>query len=117
MEKVAKLIPADVEESQEEFVARLKTVANRKLLRLVAIGEEAEGLGGRDGLIEKIATLKGQAKDAPYRTKLAGLTLPRLLDVYKRLELRARKPKKGHARSPHKGPKNAVAMRWKGRRG
>ena len=79
VEKVAKLIPADVEESQEEFVARLKTVANRKLLRLVAIGEGADKivaeLGPETGTAVKSASLAEAVQTARLIAKPGDIVL------------------------------------------
>ncbi len=91
VEKVAGLLPADTGESQEDFVARLRTVANAKLLRLVAIGEKAAELGGKSGLVDKIAELKNQAKDTDYKVKLAKFSVPKLLDTYQSLSRRIAK--------------------------
>ncbi|MCA9714364.1 MAG: hypothetical protein H6713_06970 [Myxococcales bacterium] len=92
--KIAALLPADPDEEKDEFIARLKTVANAKLLRLVAIGEEAAKLGGREGLAEKIAELKNQAKDEDFKRGLQELPLPRLLDQYQSLARKAKAAKK-----------------------
>lgn len=89
--KVAELLPADADEEKDEFVARLKTVANAKLLRLAAIGDEAAKLGGAEGLIEKIADLKNLAKDDDFKASLKPLPLPKLLDQYKGLARAAKR--------------------------
>ncbi len=94
VEKVAGLLPADEGESKEDFLARLRTVANAKLLRLVAIGEKVAELGGKTGLVDKIAELKNQPKDGDFKAKLAKLSVPRLLDTYQSLNRRAGKNKK-----------------------
>ncbi|MGB1275001.1 MAG: hypothetical protein ACPG77_04560, partial [Nannocystaceae bacterium] len=59
VDKVAGLLSPDEGESKEDFAARLRTVANAKLLHLVAVGEKAAELGGREGIVAKIADLKG----------------------------------------------------------
>lgn len=88
--KVADLIPANDGESREDFIKRLKYVANAKLLRLVEIGEKVKALGGRATLAGKVAELRKQAKDKDYTAKLASLPLPRLLDMFNSLSRKAK---------------------------
>jgi len=94
VDKVAGLLSPDEGESKEDFTARLRTVANAKLLHLVAVGEQAAELGGREGLVDKIADLRSHAKDGDFKAKLAKFSLPKLLDTYNSLSRRARKAKK-----------------------
>ena len=76
------LVDAPDGESDEEFAARLKTVANRKLLHLHAVGEKAKAAGGRDALVAKIAEFRGQAKDTDFVKKLSSFSLAKLLDLH-----------------------------------
>ena len=80
--------PADGE-SADDFRARLRHVANAKLLRLAKIGESIKALGGREAMIAKIAELRGQAKDKDYLGKLATYASPRLLDLHRSLSRKA----------------------------
>ena|SRR5688572_14018930 len=88
--KVVELLTPNDGESKEDFVKRLKYVANAKLLRLVAVGEKVKELGGRAALVSKIAELKQLAKDKDFVAKLGAVPLPRLLDTFQSL---SRKPK------------------------
>ena len=73
------------EESKDELSARLKHVANKKLLHLAEIGEKVKSLGGKDKLVEKIAELRGHIGDNDYVKKLKGFSLSKLLDTYESL--------------------------------
>lgn len=90
VEKLASLVEADEGESADEHKKRLKYVSNSKLLHLVALAENVEKLGGREGMVAKILELKGQTKDHEYSDKLKKLSLGRLVDKTQSL-LRAAK--------------------------
>lgn len=83
--KIADLLSPNEGESREDFVKRLKYVANAKLLRLAAVGEKVKELGGRAALVTKIAELRQQAKDKDFAAMLGKLSLPRLLDTFQSL--------------------------------
>lgn len=83
--KIADLLSPNEGESREDFVKRLKYVANAKLLRLAAVGEKVKELGGRTALVTKIAELRQQAKDKDFAAMLGKLSLPRLLDTFQSL--------------------------------
>lgn len=90
--RVAELLPTSFSgESIEDYKKRLKYVANSKLLRLIKIGEKAKQLGGVQAIVDKIAELKGQAKDKDFKSALAKLALPRLVDLHDSLTRRAKK--------------------------
>lgn len=90
--KVAELLPSSFSgESVEDFKKRLKYVANNKLLRLVEIGEKAKKLGGVQAIVDKIAELKGQAKDKDFKAKLATFSVPSLVDLHQSLTRKAKK--------------------------
>ncbi len=91
LSKVADLIPANDGESREDFIKRLKYVANAKLLRLAEIGEKVKSLGGRSALATKVAELRAQAKDKDFAQKLGKLPLPRLLDMFNALSRKGKK--------------------------
>lgn len=91
VDKVAALVDADPDESEDDHKKRLKLVPNAKLLHLLAIGERAKELGGREGIVGKILELKGQTKDHEYGDKLKRLSLGQLLDTLGSLERAARK--------------------------
>ena len=87
--KVADLLePADGE-SNDEHLERLKGVANAKLLHLLEVAGAIKELGGSDAVAEKIAELKGQAKDEDFVTKLKSWPMGQLLDTYKSLKRKA----------------------------
>ena len=91
VDKVAGLLAPDEGETREDFAAGLRTVANAKLRHLVAIGEKAAELGGRSGLVDKIAELRGHAKDGDFKARLTGFSLPKLIDTYSSLSRKAKK--------------------------
>ena len=82
VDELVGILEPDEGESKEEFAARLKLVANSKLLHLHELGAKVSELGGRDSLAAKVAELEGQAKDEDYVEKLKGFTMGRLLDMY-----------------------------------
>lgn len=86
VETVAGLLEAQEGESAEEFTARLKRVANAKLLHLVQVGEAAKAAGGRDKLVAAVAELQGKAKDKDYVASLSAQSLSALLDQKASLE-------------------------------
>jgi len=78
------------DESDDDAKKRLKYVANRKLLHLLALGERAKELGGRDGMVKTIAELKGQPKDNEYTDFLKRRTLGQLVDQVTALQKAAK---------------------------
>jgi hypothetical protein len=103
--KVAELLPSSFAgESAEDFKKRLKYVANSKLIRLVEIGEKAKKLGGVQAIVDKIAELKGQAKDKDFKAALAKFSLPSLVDLHQSL---TRKTKQGDQPAAAKSEKKA----------
>ena len=93
VDTVVGLLEAQEDESKEEFTARLKRVANAKLLHLVSVGEAAKAAGGRDKLVATIAELQGKTKDKDYVTALGSQSLSSLLDVKTSLERKAKNKK------------------------
>jgi hypothetical protein len=71
-------------EGADDLKARLLRVSNKKLLRLLSASNRVTELGGKDKLVDTIITLKNpkQAKDADFRSKLAGYRITRLLDLH-----------------------------------
>lgn len=99
--KVAELLPsAFAGESAEDFKKRLKYVANSKLIRLVEVGEQAKKLGGVQAIVDKIAELKGQAKDKDFKAALAKFSLPSLVDLHQSLTRKAKKTEAPKAEAP-----------------
>lgn len=93
LSKIADVLAPNEGESRDEFVKRLKYVANAKLLRLLAVGEKVKELGGRAALVAKIGELKKQAKDKDFALMLNKLSLPRLLDTFQSLSRKAKPTK------------------------
>ncbi len=89
VDKVVELLEAENGETKDELKARLRLVANAKLLHLLALGQRAKELGGRDGVVAKVAELRGQAKDADFVAKLKTRTLGQLLDMHASLSRKA----------------------------
>ena len=108
--KVAELISGNDGESREDFIKRIKYVANAKLLRLLAVGEKVKELGGRAALATKIAEFKKQAKDKDFASKLAALPLPRLLDLFQSLDRKAKSAKPAKA-APVKAEDKAAPVK------
>lgn len=103
--RVAELLPSSFAgESAEDFKKRLKYVANSKLIRLVEIGEKAKKLGGVQAIVDKIAELKGQAKDKDFKAALAKFSVPSLVDLHQSL---TRKAKQGDKPAAAKSEKKA----------
>ncbi len=88
--KVLPLIDKLPDESDDECKKRLAHVANRKLLHLLALGEKAKELGGRDGMVKTIAELKGQPKDNEYTDRLKLMSLGQLVDQVSTLKRKAK---------------------------
>jgi hypothetical protein len=110
--RVAELLPsAFAGESAEDFKKRLKYVANSKLLRLIEIGEKAKKLGGVQALVDKIAELKGQAKDKDFKAALAKFSVPSLVDLHQSLTRKGKKAEKTEKPVEAKAPKKAEAKK------
>ncbi len=82
VDELVGILEPDEGESKDEFAARLKLVANAKLLHLHELGAKVTELGGRESLATKVAELQGQAKDEDYVEKLKTFSMGRLLDMY-----------------------------------
>ncbi|MCA9650542.1 MAG: hypothetical protein H6712_16575 [Myxococcales bacterium] len=91
VDKVAALVDREDGESEEDHKKRLKLVPNAKLLHLLAVGEKAKALGGRDGIVARILELKNQSKDHEFGDKLKKTSLGRLIDTLQSLERAAKK--------------------------
>ncbi len=78
-------------ESNDEAVARLKGLSNKKLMRLGAIAKEIADRGGKDKVVAAIGTAVGRAKDSDYLTKLGTFSNGRLMDMLRVSEKRGKK--------------------------
>lgn len=104
VDKVAAVIEPQEGESADEHKRRLRNVPNRKLLHLLALGEKAKELGGREKIVAKILELKKQSKDHEYGDFLKTLSLGQLVDKVGSVERRAsgkakKKPKSQRRRA------------------
>jgi len=83
------------DEDKDELKARLLASSNKKLLRLFEVGSHIrEKFGSVEKLAEAAAGVLGRAKDAPYLTKLKGLTPAKLFDLFSSAEKRGHKKAK-----------------------
>ena len=79
------------DQDPDALAERLKGASNRQLLRLLQVAETVKTkYGSRDKLIESLSTALGKAKDNDYLAKLKTFSLPRLLDMARGVERRAR---------------------------
>lgn len=80
--KVLGILERPEEEEQDAFEARVHTMSNKKLLRLWNANETlAASHGSRAALADKIAKARFPGGNADYAAKIAGYSLPRLLDL------------------------------------
>jgi len=81
------------DDSDEDSVKdRLLKASNQQLLRLAGVVEAVKkAYGSRDQLIAALAKAVNKAKDNDYVAKLGRFSLPRLYDLARSVERRARK--------------------------
>jgi hypothetical protein len=93
-EALAKQIAANIvraDEDADAIAARLRTASNRQLLRLAAASETVKKKwGSREKLIAAIGAAQKKGKDQEFLTKLDTYSLPRLIDLARSVERRAR---------------------------
>jgi hypothetical protein len=79
------------DQDPDALAEQLKGASNKQLLRLLHVAETVKTkYGSRDKLIESLSTALGKAKDNDYLAKLKTFSLPRLLDMARGVERRAR---------------------------
>jgi hypothetical protein len=79
------------DQDPDALAEKLKGASNRQLLRLLQVAETVKTkYGSRDKLIESLSSALGKAKDNDYLAKLKSFSLPRLLDMARGVERRAR---------------------------
>jgi hypothetical protein len=82
---------AGKDEDTDALKERLLTASNKQLLRLASVVDVvSKKYGGREQLVASIGKTLNKAKDADYLAKLETLSLPRLLDLAKSSERRAK---------------------------
>lgn len=90
----------------------LERASNAKLLRLHSVLSAAkERFGSRSKLVDAILQLENRSKDAGFKARLEDYPLPRLLDVHKGAERRAKSRKD----APEKPKAKKVARTRKAR--
>lgn len=78
-------------ESNDEAIARLKGLSNKKLLRLGSVAKEIADRGGKDKVVAAVGTAMGRAKDSDYLAKIGTFSGARLMDMLRVAEKRAKK--------------------------
>lgn len=74
---------------------RLLKASNQQLLKLATVAEAVKKTyGSRDKLVESVVKALNRAKDKDYTAKLASFSLPRLYDLARSAERRARQAAK-----------------------
>lgn len=109
VEAVQKLATSDLWLDRVNSKKGLARVSNQKLLRLQAQLTDAQSrFGSRAKLIDAILELEKRVKDAGYKTRLEGYSLPRLLDQHGSLSKKATASKKAPVK---RAPKPAPAAK------
>jgi hypothetical protein len=86
--KVLDFLDTPEDEEQADFDHRIRTLSNRKLLRLHAAHQRVqENYDSKDDLVEKIATARFPGGNDDYAQKISGFTLPKLLDLARRFKV------------------------------
>lgn len=109
IEKLAALVETQGGESADEHKRRLRNVSNAKLLHLLALGEKAKELGGREAIVKKILELKNQPKDHEYGDKLKKLPLGKLVDLFGSIQRAAKSAGKAAKTAAKKTTRSAPA--------
>ncbi|QDG51959.1 hypothetical protein FIV42_14790 [Persicimonas caeni] len=88
-EKVLGLLEKPEDEWEaEDFDHRIRTLSNRKLLRLWESHQKVqEQYGSKSDLVEKIVKARFPGGNDDYETKISGFTLPKLLDLARRFKV------------------------------
>jgi hypothetical protein len=70
---------------------RLAKASNAQVLRLASVSDAVKkAYGSRDKLVESLSKALGRAKDKDYMAKLSAFSLPRLFDMAKSTERKAK---------------------------
>lgn len=79
-------------EDAAEAKERLKTLSNKKLLRLAEISQTVKDqYGSKDKLVDALSQSIGRAKDNDYVNKLRTLSTARLMDMKRAADRRLRR--------------------------
>lgn len=94
VDKIAGAIATDGED-EGALKDRLLKASNQQLLKLAAVADAVKKTyGGRDKLVESLVKALNRAKDKDYVAKLSSFSLPRLYDLARSAERRARQAAK-----------------------
>lgn len=94
VEQIVGLLGSDTDEPKEDLRKRLLGAANKKLLHLHDVASTVKDkYGSREKLVQAAVTSLGRAKDKDYVTKLGTVSTPRLLDIARIAERRAKQAK------------------------
>ncbi len=77
-------------ESDADATARLKSVSNKKLLRMGEVAKQLSDRGGRDNVVTAIGDAMGRSKDSDYLAKLGTYSNGKLMDALRSAEKRAK---------------------------
>ncbi len=94
-EALAKIVMGQVERpeglSDADFERKIKTLSNRKLLKLNAAHEEMmKAFGSKEALVDAIVAIKCTGKvDSVYRSSLMNKKVAQLLNLHKSLSKKA----------------------------
>lgn len=76
------------EEDKADFEHNIRTLSNRKLLRLWDAHQRvSDQYGSKADLVEKITTARFPGGNDDYQAKISGFTLPKLLDLARRFKV------------------------------
>lgn len=93
VEKLAGSLATDGED-EGALKGRLLKASNAQLLKLANVAEAVKKqYGSRDKLVDALTKALNRAKDQPYVAKLATFSLPRLYDLARSAERRAKSAK------------------------
>lgn len=93
VDKIAGSLATDGED-EGALKDRLLKASNAQLLKLANVAEQVKKqYGSRDKLVDAVTKALHRAKDQPYVAKLASFSLPRLYDLARSAERRAKAAK------------------------
>ena len=85
--KVLDILETPEDEDPADFEHRIRTLSNRKLLRLLAAHQRVQDkYGSKDDLVEKVTRARFPGGNDDYAHKISGFTLPKLLDLARRFK-------------------------------
>lgn len=83
--KVLDILEVPEDEDPADFEHRIRTLSNRKLLRLWQAHQTLdEKYGSKEDLVEKVTRARFPGGNEDYARKISGFTVPKLLDLARR---------------------------------